>query len=95
MSNPYESDDKDFARVMRDYGPPTIRCRGDRIIAKSYCCSHCGSSNPQELCLSRKARKEAQLHPASKRLLVLAMKHCPQDHHDWQEILEHAKEMAK
>lgn len=29
------------------------------------------------------------------RLFVLATKHCPKDHHDWQEILEFEKEINK
>jgi len=35
--------------------------------------------------------KELRLEKDRRRLLVLATKHCPADHHDWPEILRLAK----
>lgn len=38
--------------------------------------------------------KELKLDKDNRRLLVLATKHCPQDHHDWPEILRLAKSLS-
>lgn len=44
---------------------------------------------------ARAAYKEiSELQKQRERLLVLATKHCPKDHHDWQEILEIAKKLG-
>lgn len=42
-----------------------------------------------------KIQTETQRQAELDRLLVLAIKHCPRDHHDWEELMRLAKQIEE